>query len=40
MNLLVWGSNQGNLLSNSAFKYITNPSLLSLPYHILSVCAS
>ncbi len=40
MNLLVWGSNQANLLSNSSSKYITNPSHLSLPYHIVSICAS
>lgn len=40
MNLFVWGSNQGNLLSTSSHKFITTPTKLNLPYHILSICAS
>ena len=39
-NLLVWGSNQANLLSVSSFKFITSPYKVTLPYNIVSICAS
>lgn len=39
-DFLVWGNNQSNLLSKSASKCLSTPVPLSLPYEIVSVCAS
>lgn len=39
-NIVVWGSNQGNLLSSSSAKFISTPQQISLPYNVVSICAS
>ena len=39
-NIIVWGSNQANLLSSSSAKFIPTPQQITLPYNILSICAS
>lgn len=39
-DFLVWGNNQSSLLSKSSSKCLANPMPLSLPFEIVSICAS